>query len=565
MTLEGFVRKARNFKNALILAGTMALASTGLMGQNAPSTNDTIWGNGIFYIKDAQTNSSILGANVQCTSLYIPGDTIPDNFIKNFTNPNSGQIPFNLPAFIDIYVGIPKNPNIPKNAKVIPNPSKDFTIAAYGKPLSSLMVYDMSGKKVFDKPINYDKSKDLSTIYMDLEDKTDGTYIFQLKTDKGIFKGKIIKNSSRKVGDLTSIINSQPWPEEKGLKKLQDENALYDVLVTAEGYENFTTEQTITEGDNGFILYYLEPEPGIPQHQDIGGVVYNESNNTIAGATVRIREQVTNELLGEMITTSSGEYLFENIPAGKNIYFQVGGISDKFSFDGDKHEIPELIQIEADTAKLNFLYILYNKVRTVPNSGGQTVQPTAAQIKEMYGNPQWELGAGRNILWDQVVGWNDNERQVNRTLMNNFMNLFGLEGRFVEVFNILNENGTEGYNVYTNFMQGEIGNHIERGPDQTDPYTNEMATNLGNVMEGIPASNITVSGGANEFYKEMGRSINIREVVSRNSFMNPIPASPNNLDRAIVNFIVDHYEKMISEDKAYFGLKKIANNIPSNK
>ena len=156
----------------------------------------------------------------------------------------------------------------------------------------------------------------------------------------------------------------------------------------------------------------------------------------------------------------------------------------------------------------------------------------------MYIGPQSELGAGRNILWDQMMGWtNEIQREGNRTLMNNFMNLFGLNGKFVEVFDTLNQNGTGGYNVYNNYFPGEIGMNIRPGGDQTNSFTENIVTNLGNSMTGSPAANVTVSQNTNAFYKEGGRTIYLAEVTSRNSFMNPIPKDPNNLDRGITDYL----------------------------
>ncbi len=384
-------------------------------------------------------------------------------------------------------------------------------------------------------------------------------YLFFSKTEEGTVTGKIINNKIPRTG---SDYSSTPENSLDKLKNTQNWEAIYDIIVTAEGYNSLSQQEIINGTIN--LIYSLTPDAGIPQQQDLGGIIVDKiTGNLLSGVTARVREQGTNDLLGETITNSNGEYLLEDIPAGKNVYFVIGGLSDHFAFNGDEYELPDVIQVEADTSKLVFNYDLGNKIITVPGSGGLTVNPFGDQIDEMYIGPQSELGAGRNILWDQMMGWtNEIQREGNRTLMNNFMNLFGLNGKFVEVFDTLNQNGTGGYNVYNNYFPGEIGMNIRPGGDQTNSFTENIVTNLGNSMTGSPAANVTVSQNTNAFYKEGGRTIYLAEVTSRNSFMNPIPKDPNNLDRGITDYIVDHYIKMITEDKAYFGLNNIADNIP---
>jgi len=182
----------------------------------------------------------------------------------------------------------------------------------------------------------------------------------------------------------------------------------------------------------------------------------------------------------------------------------------------------------------------------------------------MYIGTDSELGIGRTALWEQALEWTENQKEGNRTLMNNGMNLFGLDGKYVEVSYELNQNGIVGYNMYNNPLTGEIGIRLRPGGDETDNYTTDITTNLGNTINATVAAEVTISGGANEFYKEnFGRALFISEVTSRGSYMNPVPEAPNNLDRGIVSLIIDHSINLYENEKAYFDLNNISDTLPT--
>jgi len=205
MTLEGFVRKARNFKNALILAGTMALASTGLMGQNAPSTNDTIWATGNIRVQEVGTNTSIGGANVNFKSVYIPGDTIPDTLEYDFTTNEGGWvIGAEIPNMIDIGVGTEELQDIVQKGAVFPQPSSRPVVAFRGKATDNYITIVNSAGQVVDKvETNYDPGRNISGARIDLQDKATGIYLFFSKTEEGMVTGKILNN---KVPSVMSTI-----------------------------------------------------------------------------------------------------------------------------------------------------------------------------------------------------------------------------------------------------------------------------------------------------------------------------------------------------------------------
>ncbi|MEZ5198486.1 MAG: hypothetical protein R2764_19500 [Bacteroidales bacterium] len=102
------------------------------------------------------------------------------------------------------------------------------------------------------------------------------------------------------------------------------------------------------------------------------------------------------------------------------------------------------------------------------------------------------------------------------------------------------------YDAYTNPFIGQIGVNVAPGTDNTSTYNISINTSLGNSFFSSPAAETTISGNLNAFVKEyVIRVLECDEVVSRPSCANPVPATPDHLDRAIVNLIVNHYKKYL--------------------
>lgn len=558
MALDNVVRGLKNFRNAVILSGSILLASTSLLGQNAPMANDTIWGYGGFKLKNIENNAPVLGANVACTANYIPGDTIPDNFTLNFGSETSNYIPFNLPAFIDIYVGLPDNKILLKNAKVIPNPSMDFTVAAHGKPLSNLTVYDISGRKINELPVKYDNSRNISTIYMNLENNADGTYVFQFQTDNGVYKGKVIKNSSRKVGDLSSIINSQSWPKEKGFESVQDEDAIYDILITAEGYEDFTTEQVIAQGDNGTILYYLTPGAGIPQYQYIGGYTYEEDGSGLANVTVRLIDG-SNQIIEEMLTGSDGKYVTSQpIDVGEEFSFEVGGLIEKVAFVDDDASVPDEITNPNDTLTYAYRYVMYDKSMQVPGTNTY-IEPDFGHVSIMTTDGQIEGALRNKIKFYLGNSMSSAHKQGTRANYDQLEIHVGLPSMYEESPTLLNQD-LVGYDPYTN--PKPVGINIESGTNNTNTDNVNVITPLGNALLPAFMAEMTLTGiNYLSHVHENGRAFGLHEV-SWYSIMRADAPAFTNEDKVIWNLSAKHSENMYDYGRAYFTLDNITSSIP---
>lgn len=550
-----FVSKLHNFRNAVVLGTTILASSLAFSPKEAQAqtmNNDTIWGTGLFDIAEVENFNPIAGANIACTPIYIPGDTVTDNFTMNFITNSGGQTEFALPAMIDIHVGVNEK-ELLEQAVVAPIPSSDFTFAFHGQPLSNLRIHAMNGQLVEEVKPNYDQSRDISGAYINIGSHAAGTYTYSVMTSNGLVSGKIINNKGRQVGNLgTSILKEK----KESLKSVQTYEALYDVIVTAEGYETYTTEQTIIDGNNGLITYFLTPGAGLTQTQDLGGIVYDESGSPLEGVTARVVEQGTNIVLGEMVTSSDGEYVVEDVPAGTDVYFQIGGLTDKFAFDGDEYEVPDVIEQEADTAKLVFMYTLYNKSRQVPNTSTY-ITPLANHIKLMTSDGQIE-GALRDIKYYLGPSMSEAQKAGTRANYTQLMNDVGLPGMYEESPTELNQDLT-GYNPYTN--PKPVGINIEQGANQTNRDFVNIITPLGNEL--TPSFSAEMTLDAIDYLShahENGRAFNLNQV-SWPSIMDGQASTFTNEDKVIWNMSATHDKKIYDEAKAYFTLYNITNSI----
>ena len=315
----------------------------------------------------------------------------------------------------------------------------------------------------------------------------------------------------------------------------------------------------------------MTPLPGLPQYQFIAGNIVDEEGNPFQGATVWVKDQTSNELLSETLSLADGSYLLpDSLLTGTNFYFGVGGVSGYYSFEGDEAFVVDEIVNLSDTLKDVYKYVMYDKVRQVPGEDpGVTVQPTAAQIRELHGGSQTEYSIRDSILWNQsTFTWTEWQKEVNRTMLDNAMTLFGLEGAYSEVDYELNNVDFTEYDAYTNPFIGEIGVNVAPGTDNTSTYSGNITAPLGNNFFTSPAAEMTISGVEAAFYKEtIGQVFKFGNVSSRLSFMNLTGTMPNHLDRAIVNMIAYHYKEVFDEEdpKAYFGLENIKEGLSGDK
>ncbi|MEZ5198487.1 MAG: T9SS type A sorting domain-containing protein [Bacteroidales bacterium] len=343
-------------QNILLASAFVAGGAIATNQMQAQTVNDTIWGEVVTNVSSIENSTPIENAELLFTPLQMQGDTIPDTTYQFFTN-NAGTELVKVPIYIDLETGrTDQEKKSIDEFLVYPNPSSDFNIRTFGKPLTNLKVINIQGQVVKEKKLNYDNANNYSTAYVNLSNLPTGTYILNAN---GVSK-KIIKTNTPTVGEKTTTNIKAVH------KSTNNWEATYKLIINAEGYNSLDTIIVLEDGFNGQMPFQLTPPPGTPQYQFIAGNVIDENDNPIEGATVWIKEQGTNNLLGETSSLANGSYILpDSLLPGTQFYFGVGGIEGKFSFQGDVGEVPIQITNLADTLKAVYKFILPNKVHEV--------------------------------------------------------------------------------------------------------------------------------------------------------------------------------------------------------
>lgn len=529
-----------------------------LVISNSYCQNDTIWGDGNFWTK-TEDNTPITGAEIYCKPVAMEGDTIPDT-TWTFITAGGGFINFELPVHIDLQTSNPSYQEVTLEALAFPNPGGDFTYAFHGEAIGNINVHAMNGKLVHSIEPEYDKGKNISGGYIDLSNEAKGVYTITAQTKETPVSTKVIKATNTTHGNQFDNVTGVPEPIYKNTQMF---TAQYAVEIVKPGYYIYKDTIPIEDGNNGLITFIMTELEGIPQYQFVGGTFFDDEQNPIEGATAKIYDQDTDELLSETTSLADGTYLFpDSVLTGKNYYFKTGEIQGKFSFIGDEASTPVVIENEEDTLKTVYNYTLYDKIRPVPGTAGETVVPTAAEVAELHDDSQIEYSLYNIILYHLSDSLTAEQKDNIRDDVDNGMEMFGLEGVFVEVDYELNNVNFENYDPYNNPMTGEIGVNIGPGTDNTDPYTIYVNTPLGNTFYTTPGAETTLSGNEISLYKELfGKIFKMSNVTSRPSFMNFQATSPDFLDRGITKTIYDHYVNVFDNETAYFSLDNIADEL----
>lgn len=537
-SLSIFLRIACTLKSAAVIGG-LTLGGQAM----AQVQNDTIWGNGFFHLTD-DNGTPIANDTIFCKPLQMQGDTIPDTTYTFITN-SGGFTDFELPIYIDLGTGISENQTI--DATVAPNPGSDFNFAYHGKSTSKLRIYNNTGQLIKEVETTYDASRDISTTYVDLSKEAYGTYIFGATTAEGKVAGKIIKANASKVGKRDVDAPQESYKNSKWMF-----SALYNIKASHPGYFDLEEEITFTDGQNGLITLTMEELPGIPQYQHIGGTVVDEDGNPIENATVWIKEQGTNNLLGETLTNADGSYLLpDSILPGTEFFFGVGNIEGMYSFEGDEASVPNEITQLADTLKNVFHYKLYSDAEGIP----------AYKIRDMTGHSNIEAALRPVKVYIHEGAGGFNQTQID-AIWDNLLNLASILGNdtlFELVDEPLNQN-IVGYDPYTNPLP--VGINIYSGTNNTNTDQVEVTTPLGKNYLVTFSSEMTYAGGQLELYHEMGRALGLQETGWYGIMQAGSPAFTDD-DKFIWRLDLDHF-KDVYTGQVYFGLDNIVDELSSS-
>lgn len=308
---------------------------------------------------NSSEGGGVSGAEVIFTPVELPGDSIPDPY--NYITDNSGVINYEILISAQLGVGTQENPIDLEVTQVRPNPSRDFTFNYISKdfPQNQLIISDIRGRTI--KTIKAQNHTDnVATFYTGLSDQANGIYLANMIIDGSVYSNKIIKINGAISGSLGSSAKQTGF---KDLETVLETEAIYELSVTADGYEDFAEERTYTVGDQGWSGAELTPVAGLPNSHDIAGTLVNgdDGYSTVSGAIVNLTDLTSGEFFSTT-TDANGDYIFHDLPLLHDLSIEFGGIDDLYSFRNITYTTPNEIQDASDTINDHFDVILKYKL-----------------------------------------------------------------------------------------------------------------------------------------------------------------------------------------------------------
>ena len=519
---------------ALVTLGT-ALSFNPIQAQtNLKNTNmevtETGYGNLLIQNENLE---GIEGATITWTPITIPGDSIPDPYV--FTSNNVGISAYEVLVFHDTGVGVQNQQDI-EVVQARPNPSTDFTFnfIANKRPNSPIQVNSANGALVGRYGItNYDNH--VAVYHVDLSDKANGIYFATTTIDGKPQVSKLVKINGAYSGNLGSSAKLIP----NSFKSTQENEAIYDITIEADGYFDLTDQRIVTEGDQGTDFYTLisDEEPPI-DNLDLEGYVWKleNTNNALENAQVK----VTVNSSGDEFTASSdanGYFVINGLPLGEEITFDVGGITDRYSFTGINFTTPDEIINPADSINNNFSAVLPLKLAS----------SSAVHIRDQTSN-----GTRQDTIWF-YLGNNFNNIQKN-TIRNYFVSLQSDENNvyiFAESLTQLNNTGI----------------NIDYGTYNTNTTSEAINTPFGGILYPISYANTTMGvGNYIRFVHEIKRALGFNGVAwaGVESVMETPVQNYIQEDKDIAEFVERPYwNALYHEEKTWIDLNKIVEDLNS--
>ena len=535
-------RKAvKNTVNTLIAAATILsiVSASDIQAQNNfKNTNAEITetGYGNLFIKDGN-DQGVAGATVTWTPVSIPGDSIPDPYI--YTTNYEGVIDYEVLVFHDSSVGITNDYNL-KVVQARPNPSTDFTFnfISNQRPDSPVQIVNLEGKTVGEYNLtNYDNH--IAVYHVDLSDKANGIYLATALIDGKAQISKIVKIDDNYVGNLGSSAKKIP----NNFKAVMSDTAVYKLTIEAEGYYPLTdSARKVAEGDNGNDFYQLsEIIPYTINNLDIEGYVWELENTSIPLENAQIK--VTVNSTGEeynTISDSTGHFIINELPLNKDITFDVGGITGRYSFTGINFTTPQEITNPEDSVNSNFSAVLPLKLAS----------SSAQHIRDQTRN-----GTNQDTIWYyQGDTFSAFQKNNNR---NKFANLQADENNvyiYAESFTPLNNTGI----------------NIEFGTYNTNTTEDAIQSPLGQTLYPIMYANTTMAGAGMEYYvqfvHEIKRALGFDEVAwsGVESVMETPVQNYTQEDKDIAEFVERPYWNAVyQEEKTWIDLNNVAEDMNS--
>lgn len=520
MSVKNFAKKAV-YAFLTIGAGLGLLGSSEVKGQSTLNLKqtveaDTLWGYGVYQAINAQTSNFIPGVTI--TSYAIAMDMVIDPTRREEVTDNNGAAPFEkYPVYIDSTVSISEL--LKQNSQIVPTIGSEIN-AFFSEQLSgTIELYDLNGNLVEKQKFNSDHA------YVNLSRLATGMHIYKIKTSQGIeFSDKFMKSGDRINGPA-----NRPSIGLKGSRYIEE--ATYTVVWEKEGsIIKDSTNITLYEGNNGFINLFIQPIPGIPQHQDFTGTVRDGDNNyaPLAGALITVEDVITGDTLWR-VSDNDGKFTFENMGTGKEYRFSVGNLSGKQSHHNSTYFTPLEITQASDTIANHFDAVL-------KNLNGLSTQ----HIKDHTLN-----GSQQGVI-QYYLGDSYNETQ--KAWLRNSFTQFQADENNVHKF------------AESSTQLNDTGINIEAGTYNTQTDEEAIITPFGTLYRVISATTTMGTGNYIGFVHEIKRALGI-DGVSWPSVMKT-PATVYHQEDKNIGMFEGQYWKDVYDGMTNIDLNTITETIP---
>ncbi len=511
----------------LTIAGLALIAGTH-SETNAQIRGDTLWATGAFVTINEETNN-----NVGNVSLYLTPETmamvVPDTTYEFITDGEGVEF-FDdpgLPVYIDSTTGIADL--IKGESKVFPTVGSEMNAFFPQVQQGTIEVYNMAGQLVKTQEFDTDHQ------YLALDKLSTGMYVYNIQTADGVqLGGKFMKQNTPLKGPSARPSTTKT----STFKNTEMHEATYWAKWEHPDFLTDSTLITLEEGENDPIFFYLTPLPGIPQHQDIAGIVQNGDNNYTLMSGVDVR--LINETIGDtlfLVTGSDGSFVFEDQPLDNDYLFSVGNVSGMSTFKNVPYTTPDEIEIEADTINDHFDAVL----KTIP----ATTTPQHIKDQTSHGT--------RQVIVEYYLDDSFNNTQKN-TLRNYFVTLEGDENSFDYEESLVPLNNT--------------GITIEPGTYNTNPSSEGVTTPLGHTLYPVLYANTTLSpGNYVGFVHEIKQGIGLDQVAWPNAYsVMETPAQQyTQEDKDIGEFERAYWNSVYQDEKTWIDLNYISDSFQTNR
>ncbi len=497
------------------------------------NTNDeiTINGYGKLSIQDEES-SSIESATITWTPVDVPGDSIPPpyTFISDF----EGISEYEVLVLHTIIEDINENNLNLEVTQARPNPSTDFTFnyITNSAPKNPVVISDISGRKILETKLE-SYVNNVAVYHADLSGLANGAYIATTIIGNKAYSNKLIKIGDKQAGNLGS--SARDISPKNTNKEMALEEAIYDVMIEAEGFHTINDQRTVIEGDNGWGVYtMISTILPIPQHQDLVGVAMDEANNFLpmSNVTAILYNQTTNETITKT-TGSDGTYTFENVPTGSSCFISVGGVSGYYSFNDQDYMTPSSIDDMSDTIASFFSAPMY------------TARPDIFQWDVLTGQTSSGMLETERLYW-----FAPEVASTAQALYNAWIPQFDAQ--------------TNDYTHTQTLIEDEADIKIFNGANNTSSNSTTVSTPLGDYH---PTNKsfmyINTAAGYGVFTHELGQADG-KSQVSGTGYLssNPPPTGPDAQDIAVGQLDKMHWvDNVFTDEITYFDLNKISETL----